>query len=195
MIFSRRLALPLVALAALLPAGCSSTPDRYYLLTASSGAPPSAAGGARSIGLGPVRIPDYIDRAELVFQSAPNRFEIPLGHRWAGALEPTITRVLAADLGASLGGRPVQPYPWDAGGRPAYTVAVNIGQFHSLSGGDAILDAAWSVIDGGSSTTLDSRTVTLREPLSEEGYEGVVAAQSRLLTRLAERIAATLPKG
>ena len=91
------------AAVALLTGGCASNPDRFYRLSADGTMPSSASGESPSIGLGPVKIPDYIDRSELVFKTSDHRFEVPPNHLWAGALDKTVTDVLATNLSHRLG--------------------------------------------------------------------------------------------
>jgi len=180
----------LIPLCALL-AGCAGTTDQFYRLSPDGELPAARAAGeaALPIGLGPVKLPDYIDRAELVFQSAENRFEIPPDHRWAGSLGDSVTEVLAADLGHRLNSAAVYAYPWDPSHAPRYSIPVRIRQFHAVSGGDAILDVSWEIRDPASSTTRQFGSEVFEEALMEEGYDGVVAAQNRLLGRLADAIA------
>jgi uncharacterized lipoprotein YmbA len=168
--------------------GCASTPDQFYRLTPDGALPASSSRNALSIGIGPIKLPEYLDRDELVFQSATYRFEIPAEHRWAGSLDKSIASVLATNLGHRLGTSAVQTYPSLSDEKPRYTVPVTIRQFHAVSGGDAILEANWEI--SGGANKRGSRTFT--EPLREEGYDGMIAAESRLLGQLADAIAAMI---
>ncbi len=123
-----------------------STPETYYRLSADGPPPPTGAGFA--LGVGPVSLPDYIDRAELVFQSTDERFEVPFERRWAGSLRDTTTRAIATNLARHLGTGNIHVYPWPPGTPLDYQVRVNVRQFHGRSGGDAILEATWTVEDG-----------------------------------------------
>ena len=182
----------LAILAAIALSACSSTPDRFYKLAADGKLPSSRSSNDLLIGIGPVKIPDYIDRAELVFQSAPNRFEVPPEHRWAGDLGKSFSNVLATNVGHRANTASVYSYPWDPALRPRYTVPVRVLQFHALSGGDAILEVSWEVLDGVTKKILRRGSQTFTEELSEEGYDGVVAAESRLVGQLADAIAAMI---
>lgn len=176
-------------------AGCASAPpDRFYLLTPDGKLPASRASHDLVLGIGPVSVPDYIDRAELVFQSAPNRFEVPPDHRWAGDLEKTLTSVLATNIGHRAGTASVYPHPWDPSLRPRCSIPVRIHQFHAVSGGDAILEVSWEVLDGTTKQPLNRGSKIFTEALGEEGYDGVVAAESRLLGQLADAISSMLPQ-
>jgi len=178
---------------AILIAGCSSSQDSFYLLTA-DGRPASAGNrSSRLIGLGPVSLPDYIDRAELVFQSDTHRFQVPPDQRWAGNLRENVSDVLAINLGRRKSGSRVQAYPWDPTGDVSYSVPVTIRQFHAVSGGDAILDVRWEIREGTGGKVVSRGSKVFTEGLSEEGYDGVVSAQSRLLAQLADAIAADMP--
>lgn len=190
----RSMIYPALALAAgaIYLAGCASTPDQFYMLSPDGVLPSSRSGEELVIGIGPVSIPDYIDRPELVFQSAPNRFEIPPEHRWMGDLEKTVTSVLATNIGHRAGTASVYQHPWSASARPRYTVPVRIHQFHAMSGGDAILEVSWEILDGETREALHRGSKTFTEALADEGYDGVVAAESRLLGQLADAISTKL---
>ena len=111
-----------------------------------------------ALGVGPVVLPDYIDRGELVFQSAPNKFEVPYEQRWAGSLRDTTTRVLGTNLARRLGTGNLHFYPWPPGTPLRYQVRVEVQQFHALSGGDAILEATWRIDDGTSGRVIRPRS-------------------------------------
>lgn len=180
-------ALPLFV--SLLVAGCGSKAE-FYRLNAET---PAAATGnsALSLGVGPVSLPGYIDRSELVFQSGPNEFQIPPNVSWAGSLQDNIAAVLARDLQAQLGAREVLTYPWPSGRAPARRVALDVRQFHGISGSDAILEASWR-IEGASGGSLSHGGGTFREPINGDGYAAVVAAESRLLAQCAAALAHSL---
>ncbi|MBS0660446.1 MAG: membrane integrity-associated transporter subunit PqiC [Verrucomicrobia bacterium] len=185
------LRLPVLALLGALALGACSSGEKYYRLSAEGALPANASGLA--IGVGPVSIPDYIDRGELVFQSQDNRFEIPYEHRWAGNLRAGTTRVIGTNLARLLGTGNLQLYPWDPGTPMRYQVRVDIRQFHAVSGGDAILQCVWQIEDRTSRRTVVRKVGDFSEPVRGDGYEAIVAAQSRLLAQLARSIAASFP--
>ena len=180
----------LLLLAAFALAGCSSG-ESYYRLSA-EGPVPANTGGV-SIGVGPVNLPDYIDRGEVVFQSQDNKFEIPYERRWAGNLRATATRVLGTNLARELNTGNLWLYPWDPGTPVRWQVRVEVRQFHARSGGDAILQCEWRIEDRTTRRAVVRRVSDLSEPVRGDGYEAIVAAESRLLARLARAIAAGWP--
>ncbi|MFT6861873.1 MAG: putative lipoprotein YmbA [Akkermansiaceae bacterium] len=168
---------------------CSSETS-YYLL--SPAAPPPSKAGI-GIGVGPVTMADYlVERPYLVFQSSPNKMEISDAHVWAGDLRDDFTRVLASNLGRRKGSGNTRTYPWEREKELKYQVTVDVRQFHGTPDGDAILEAAWRAYELPGSRLIASKTTSLREPLTQDGFEELAAAQSRLIDQLAALIAKEL---
>ena len=132
-------------------AGCGGAKDEYYRLSAAG--PAVIRSGGIAVGVGPLALPTYVDRAELVFQSGPNKFEIPAKVRWAGALQDNFGQVLAADIGRHLQSSNIVANPAPGDTRFRYRVSVSVRQFHAISGQEAILEADWRV------ETADTRQV------------------------------------
>ena len=178
-----------IFLAALLLASCAQPSKKVYVLTASG---PVPSGGGVGIGVGPVTLAEYLDRPNLVIQESANQLAVAEDHRWAGDLSSTVARVTAANLGRRLGTGNVRTYPWQNDGEIRYQVTLDIRQLHSGADGFAVLEAGWRAYSLPDRGLKVSRTFTDREPLASDGYDAMVAAQSRLLERLADSIAAGL---
>ncbi len=175
-----------LALCVVLFAGCAGSRS-FYVLTAEGPAP---SGGGRGVGIGPIVLAEYIDRANLVVQDAPNRLAVAEDHRWAGDLAASIARVTAANLGRRLHTGNVRTYPWPRDEEISDQVTIDIRQLHSGADGFAVIEAGWRVYALPDRRLKASRTFVAREALAADGYQPMVAAQSRLLARLAADIAA-----
>ncbi|NJM38058.1 MAG: membrane integrity-associated transporter subunit PqiC [Akkermansiaceae bacterium] len=177
-------------LATLLIAGCAQQAGKkFYMLTASG---PTPSGGGVSIGVGPITLAEYIDRSNLVVQQGPNQLAVAEDHRWAGDLSGSIARVMATNLGRELGTGNVRTYPWQRDNEIRYQVTLDIRQLHSTEDGQAVIEAGWRAYSLPERTLKASRTYVDSEPLKSDGYDAMVAAESILLERLAESIAAKL---
>lgn len=178
-----------VFIAALMIAGCAQPAKKFYVLTAGGSVP---SGGGIGIGVGPVALAEYLDRPNLVIQQAPNQLAVSEDNRWAGDLSASIARVTAANLGSDLKTGNVRTYPWQSDEEIRYQVTLDIRQLHSTEDGYAIIEAGWRAYGLPDRTLKASSTFVDREPLTSDGYPAMVAAQSRLLARLAKNIAASL---
>ncbi len=182
---------PVLLGCALVLAACSA-PEQFYRLSADGPAILPATGTA--VLVGPVALPTYVDRAELVFQSDDNQFQIPANVHWTGTLLENFTRVLATDLGRRLGSGNVLTLPAAPGFKPRYQVAVDVHQFHAISGGDAILDVSWRIQVPGTAEIIHQQNGSFHERIVGDGYEPVVVAESRLVAHLAQAIGASLAR-
>lgn len=169
---------------------CGGSAQKYYQL-GSDGAAPTGTTGL-SVGVGPVTLPGYVDRAELVFQSGPNEFQVPADAHWTGGLKENISRVLAADLGRRLHSGNVLAFPWNPDAKLRYQVAVDVSQFHAISGEGAILEVSWRVLSPNGKTTIRRGNGSFHESVVGDGYAAVVLAENRLLAQLADSMAASL---
>lgn len=173
-------------LATLLVCGCGGTRS-FYVLTPDGPAP---SGGGKGIGVGPVSLAEYVDRPNLVLQDGPHRLAVAEDHRWAGDLSASIARVTAANLGRRMKSGNVRTYPWLRDEEISHQVTLDIRQFHGGADGYAVIEAGWRVYSLPDRRLKASRTFVAREAMEADGYQPLVAAQSRLLSRLAADIAA-----
>ncbi len=167
-------------------AACSNGSKSFYVLTADG---PTPSGGGIGIGVGPVTLAEYIDRPNLVMAESANELSVAENHRWAGDLAASITRVTAANLGRQFNTGNVRSYPWQSDDGIRYQITLDIRQFHGGADGYAVIEVGWRAYSLPDRKIKASRTFVDREPLAADGYQPLVAAQSRLLSRLAEDIA------
>jgi len=86
-------------------AGCATDtpPTRWHnLVAAVPGAPAAVPSGARTLAVGPVSVPDEVDRPQLVVRTArgaPVRLD---GERWSEPVKAQLPRALALALAARL---------------------------------------------------------------------------------------------
>ncbi len=196
-------AVPVFAIAALLAlAGCGgNAPSRYYFLSAlpEAGGPRSASTPERgvAVGIGPVRLPDYLNRPQIVTRTGPNEFHLAEFNQWGGPLEGEFSRVLAENLSVLLPGHRVAIFPWNMPYPAQYRVQVTVVRFEADPSGEVGLVARWSIA-GKDGKMLRAVQSSLREAAGRQDYDATVAAMSRALAGLSREIASalrTLPPG
>jgi uncharacterized lipoprotein YmbA len=184
---------PLAALCAFaaLVAGCSSTPPSSFY-TLSHTAPPATGSGAPASQLavivGPVSIPAIVDLPQMVVTTGPNQISIDEFHRWASPLASDISRVVSENLVVMLGTPRVSQFQQALNAPADYSVAIEVQAFVSEPGEAATLNAVWIVRRTKDGKTDLGRTA-LREPASDKGYDALVAAHSRAISRMSQDIA------
>ncbi len=185
----------LLAAGMLLLAGCAGVADRtrYYALsptpTAPGGFAPAALSGA-AVGVGPVQMPRYLERLQIVTRGTNDEVQISVDDRWAEPLENGIAQVLADNLGPELGSERITVFPWRGGVARVldYQVVVMVLRFEGSPGREVALDARWRLL-GRDGKELALKRSTINEPLTGEGYQPLVRGMNRTLARLAREIA------
>jgi len=175
--------------------GCASSPsETYYTLSAGAavnGTTASSSEPAYSIAVGPITLPEVVDRPQLVLRAGPNEVVIVELHRWAGPLRSEIPRIIADNLAAYLNVKRVAAYPQSAGDNADYRVLVDIQRFDSTMGESVTIDALWTVKRVSDGIFRTGRS-TARESSSGGTYEGLVAAHSRALATISREISETV---
>lgn len=193
---------PLIAIAAglMLLCGCSSTPPiRYYVLAAAAEAPATkaqapadrAAAASVTVIIKDVRLPQYLDRPQIVTRGSDHRLQLSEYEQWAGNLREDMTRVLAENLGRLLESDRVFAAPHNQRMQPDYRVEVEVLRFERESGGRVGLSARWWLTRGSDAALLASPGATLYgAPLGENAaYDALVASMSSVYGELAQAIA------
>lgn len=180
------------AAAALLLVACSSSPPHnFYLLSVESQA--VASGQSPSLGIGPIEIPEYLNRSSLVYRRGSNQLHIASFERWAEPLADGIQRVLGLNLSAELGTHNIRPHPWQRTDAPGYAVQLWV---LSLDAADqeAELVVEWRVSRPGESAPLERRISRLSQALPGPEWQAADAARaySKLLQALSAEIAAVI---
>ena len=180
----------------LLLSGCmrDSRPVQFYMLNADSGvadtARVSAASQGRVIGLGPIRIPEYLNRPQMIVAIADNQYRLSEDHRWAERLDQNISLALFKALPRQIGTDRIVRFPWSQRQVIDYQVSIDILEFNVDSNGQGRLIAQWS-IKRKDKPTIDRR-FNYQFPASTTDQAVMVRAQSKCLTKLGQEISATL---
>jgi len=149
-----------------------------------------------AVAVGPVTVPDYLNRPQILTRSGPSEHKLAEFERWAGSLEEDVSRVLAENLSVLLSKDRVTVLRWggDATLFPAdYRVGVDLVRFEGAIGESVTLAARWSVHREEDKKILSARESNVREPVEGQDYDALVGAMSRALATLSREIAAAIP--
>jgi len=186
----RRAAAGLAALG--LAAACATTPaTRFYVLEAAA-EPRDAPGADVTVGVGPVAVPSYLDRPQIVTRAGDHELRVADLHQWGETLEEGVTRVLASNLAARLGTERVDVYPWERSRRIDVQMTLDVVRFERTPAGDVLLDAHWRLLRPRGGEVLLSRRSAHRATAAGTDYARTVAAMSEALRSLSREIATAI---
>jgi len=181
--------------------GCgSSKPVHLYVLTATAPKTGPASPTGLAVGVGPVTLPKYLDRPQVVGRIATNSLDQSEFEQWGGDLNDNITRVLAANLGNLLATDRVSVYPWKGIAPIDYQVSMDVTRFEQDTDGSVVLDVFWSVANPPKDKVLTMQRSSYRESApaavggSREAYDAMVAAMNADLLALSRDIATAISR-
>ncbi len=176
--------------------GEGSQPTQYYLLSGIEEGQANVQGAPLDtevvLQVGPVKLPKYLDRPQIVTHSGENELLLAEFDYWAEPLEENISRVLAKNLTQLVPTDRIILYPLEAPESETYQIKVDILNFSGQFGGEVHLDARWMVGGKGGKAIVPIKKSAFSEPTDKESYAATVAALNRTLEKLSREIAGNI---
>lgn len=175
----------------LLSACGSSPPSNFYRLTPSVA--PVPGGQEPSLGIGPVDVPEFLNRNAMVYASGGNQLQITGTERWAEPLEYGIKRVMVLNLSALMESENLRFFPWDVRQAPDYGVRISVLDLDAREG-QATLVVDWLIYRPADATPLTRQISQFSEslPPGQLRPAELPAAYSALFYQLSETISAAI---
>lgn len=185
------ISLPLAGLALL--TACASSPESsFYILSPlpeAKSRQETLVEGRLSLGIGPVTVPDYLDRPQRVSGVGNQRIEVDEYQRWGGSLRADIANTLGENLAHLLGTSRVVMLPAEVKLPVQYRLVVDILRFEAERDGQVLLKARWALIDPSAEVALAMRESSFRQPFAKADPDAQVAALSAALGDLSREVA------
>ncbi len=186
----------ILLLSLLLLCGCASKATNYYVLHSLQSEVQDVkitrAENDLTIGVGPIKIPEYLDRPQMATRSTPDSLQFAEFDKWAEPLEKDLARVFAEDLSILLSTDRVIVFPWAGSVHVLYQVTVDVAQMEYTPDGKALLVAGWSVFGNDGGKLLAIKRSIIIVPVQSTGFEAIASAQSRAVGEMSREIAACI---
>jgi uncharacterized lipoprotein YmbA len=173
--------------------GCARTPQaRFYILQPQPAVvdqkQPSESGNDLFIGVGPVELPEHLNRLQMVTRTGSSEIHLSEFNRWAESLEKNFTRVLAENISVHLSTDNILVYPWIGAAKIKSQVRANIIQFDGVPGGEVLLKAHWALMGEDGKNMFVVKKSSFSAPAGK-GYPEMVEAMNRVLDDFSLEIA------
>ena len=194
---SSRMTLIIFTIAGFLLGGCAkSKPARFYTLSSGvrlrEGEPAISRGNDLSLAIGPVALPEHLDRPQMVTRIGENRFILAEFDRWAEPLVRSFPRVLAENLSTLLSTDRVVVIPRKTSKPIDYKITIDVIRFDGVLGKDASLIARWAILGADGNEIVPMKKSSFVVKTRREDYEGLVAAMSEAVGELSREIASVI---
>ena len=150
-----RLAVLIAGASLMLIIGClgfgegTQTPTKFYVLHSLQSSEETTRAIAKlpdvAIGVGPVRIPQYLERPQIVRRSGQNQLGMAEFAQWAEPIRVNLSRVLAENLSVLLTTKHVSLFPWLKSANIDYQIILEITRFDGNPENKALLRSKWSI--------------------------------------------------
>jgi uncharacterized protein len=167
--------------------GGKSASSKFYVL---SPLPQSALSGAEgtTIGVFSVKMPDYLDRPQIVTRVSENEIKLDEFSRWAEPLKENFYTVLVENLSTLLNATKIVKTTQNLGVPVTLQIGVEVVQFDGTLGGDVVLIVKWGLFGEEGKKLLLAKRSSFKESTGAATYEALVAAQSRTVAALSREI-------
>lgn len=142
-------------------------------------------------GLGPIKLPPYLDRNEMAIRLTPTEVQYSTVDRWAEPLTVNVGRVLLQNLSLLLGTNRIVMYPWANVANVKYQIEVELLRFDVTKSGETELNARYGILEGGTRKPLVVREASFSRTGATTSPEAAIA-MSAVLGDLSEDIATAL---
>jgi uncharacterized lipoprotein YmbA len=144
------------------------------------------------IGIGPVKVPENLDRPQIVTIRNDKTLKIAQFDRWGEYLDIGVAHVVRDNLTEILPTAKITLYPWAPTLAVKYQVSIEIVQMDSDLGQDLFFVTQWIVKDGKNGKTIVVKSSEFREPIMPQSYAGLAKTLSKACASLSREIAQTL---
>lgn len=184
----------LLALSACVDIGSEPAPSRFYVLSAAEERSNPSPDGAALL-VGPVTLPRYLDRPQIVTRPSANQLSVAEYDRWGGRLDDNFVRVLAQNLGRHLATGRVALFAREQRLPDSIQVSVDVGRFEQVGERGAVeLEAQWSIYPSDRKAPPTIGTSRIQMPVTGDGFAATAAAMSAAIDELAREIAGSARK-
>ena len=145
-----------------------------------------------AVGVGPITIPETVNRPNIVTPRNANQLEVSEFHRWSEPLRENISRVVITNLADRMGVSKLYAYPW-LRAQIDNIARIDVLQMNGEVGREVYLQVRWQILSGSKPhELLDTRITEYRQAVSGGGYSSLVAAYSAAYASLSDDIAQAL---
>jgi uncharacterized protein len=180
--------------AALLTACAGSPPTRYYTLASPvehESTPSAAPQAAFSLAVGPVTVPEAVNRIPMVVRVGTNELKVSEEHRWAQPLRQEITRAVALNLARLLPRVRIATYGETTGADPDYRLSVDVQRIDASLGGAVSIETQWALRPRSGASGRTGRSAA-RAEAAAISYEALAAAHASAIESITRDIAAAI---
>lgn len=196
MIATTRLIVTCAIMSLLITACSTSPPVRYFSLSSTVTDGGKGAGERVVLGLGPMRMAEYLNRSQIVTRGAGAEVKVDEFNRWAEPLAVAFHRVVSTDVDNMMDGVSVLAFPWESAVRNQvnYRLLGDVIRFDADRSGRVVLETQWGITaaDSGKAVVKPRRTRYETQTGSPDDPAAVASAMNAALVKFSRDIVSAI---
>jgi len=141
------------------------------------------------LGIGPIKLPEYLDRPQIMSRSGGNELEYTEFHQWAEPLKDNFARVLGENLSVLIPTNRIYFFPWKRSAGIDFQLEVDVIRFEGSLEGDSFFTVRWTLYGKDRSQPLLLEKSTFRQTPAGKDYEAMVSALNQTLEQFSRVVA------
>ena len=172
-----------------------SPPPRFYDLQAIAGDEGIKKYNVPSsviIGIGPVKVPEYLNRPQIVTVDENDMLSFAQFDRWGEPLEFALLQLFVNNLSVLMPAANIAASPWNLALPVKYQVIMDVVRLESRLDKDLSFTVQWSVIDLENKKMVFTKRSGFSKPIESHSYSGLAKTLNMECASLSGEIAKTL---
>jgi len=141
------------------------------------------------IGVGPVKIPEYLNRPQMVTVNKDKTITFAEFNRWAEPLDFALERIINEDLAIMLDGATIETFPWERTVTVKYQVIANVIRLENEFNEQLIFVVQWSIVDLEKKSAIFTKRSEFTQVINPHDFHGLADALSKSGALLSNEIA------
>lgn len=189
----------LIIFASLIISGCgTNTPSKFYVLTAAEGDLIKNTQNVQeenlSIFIGPLSIPDYLERPQIISFKSSNEIYLDEFNRWAEPLDENIMRILRENISTMIPTNKVYIHSIFRPEETSFKIPILIEDFVMYADSTLIFKAKWGLTKNDEVNFLMTKKSFYSEKITGINYDGLAGAMSKMLGKFSNEISEAIKK-
>jgi len=168
--------------------GGNTRPPQFFVLDTAIEKAIRNNSSTLEIGIGPISIPGYINRPQIVTKTNSAEVRFDEFARWAEPIDAMFTRTLAQNIKTLTSSQSIYAHPWPKLVSLDYRISAKVIKFENDIQGDALLIVHWGVVDESDTTDYKVIYSQFTAKSISTSYSARVAALNDTLAQFAEEI-------
>ena len=181
-------AIPLLLFASSCSIGGKSSPSYFYVLDPKTEIDHKEHLNDIRMGVGPIVIPGYIDRPQIVTKTESAELQLAEFNRWAEPMDAMFMRTLVENIKAITSSHLIHSYPWSPNLEFDYRIHAKVIKFENNANGDALLAVHWQLINTSDQSIAKDIHSEFNASAKDTSYPARVTALNDTLAQFAQEI-------